>query len=105
MLDRWCEQSIKHNDIPTACVLHAHLAFLFFHLPEPEFTRPIVATVLSSQIFLTTRYRYDLAAEVKGKVLRFLLSLCVPTRDRQTDRQRQTERQRDRQTDRTPCVM
>ena len=63
MLDRWCEVATKTDEIEKACILHAHLAFLFFHIPSGELTRPIVATLLSSQIFLTTRYRYDLAAE------------------------------------------
>ena len=63
MLDRWCEVSTKNNEMQQACQLHAHLAFLFFHIPPYELTRSIVATLLSSQIFLTTRYRYDLAAE------------------------------------------
>jgi hypothetical protein len=38
------------------------LCLLFFHLPQEELTRPIVTTLLASQIFLNTRYRYDLAA-------------------------------------------
>ena len=63
MLDRWCEHATKSDEIQKACILHAHLAFLFFHLPAAEFDRNIVSTILAAQIFLTTRYRYDLAAE------------------------------------------
>ena len=63
MLDRWCEHCTKSDEIDKACILHAHLAFLFFHLPAEELNRNIVATILAAQIFLTTRYRYDLAAE------------------------------------------
>ena len=63
MLDRWCEHAIKADEIGKSCILHAHLAFLFFHLPSNELNRNIVATILAAQIFLTTRYRYDLAAE------------------------------------------
>jgi len=43
--------------------VYAHLALLFFHIPPEELTRPIVSSLLAAQIFLTTRYRYDLAAE------------------------------------------
>lgn len=68
--DRWCEQAIRENEIGVACELHAHLAFLFYHLPYEELTRSIVSTILSSQIFLTTRYRYDIAAEQGMKINR-----------------------------------
>ena len=63
MLDRWCSTATKSDQIDRSCILHAHLAFLFFHLPREEFTTQIVSTLLSAQIFLTTRYRYDLSAE------------------------------------------
>lgn len=45
------------------CQLHAHLAYIFGNLPPEEFTVDIVTQLIASNIFLTTRYVFDLAAE------------------------------------------
>lgn len=34
MLERWCDRATKTNDITLACSLHAHLAFLYLHIPH-----------------------------------------------------------------------
>jgi hypothetical protein len=65
-----CEVAIKANQIQHACVMHAHLVLLFAHIPYAEYTREVVATLLSSRIFLTTHYRYDLAVERGMKALK-----------------------------------
>jgi hypothetical protein len=60
MLERWLQLATRANDIPTACILHAHLAYLFRNVSKDELTRPIVTTLIAAQVFLTTRYVYDL---------------------------------------------
>ena len=63
MLRRWCDQATAANQILRACEVHAHLAYLFAHLPQSEFTPEYVTQLIASNIFLTTRYVYDIAAE------------------------------------------
>lgn len=63
MIDRWTEQATQANEIPTACILHAHSAYLFKNVAASDLTKPIVITLLAAQIFLTTRYRYELDSE------------------------------------------
>ena len=60
MLERWCQLVTKANDIGTACVLHAHMAYLYKNVQSHELNRPIVTTILAAQVFLTTRYVYDI---------------------------------------------
>lgn len=38
-------------------------AYLFKNVTAPELTKPIVITLMAAQIFLTTRYRYELDSE------------------------------------------
>lgn len=63
MLRRWCDQATRENQTTRGCQLHAHLAYIFGCLPPEEFTVDIVTQLIASNIFLTTRYVYDLAAE------------------------------------------
>ncbi len=65
-----CEVAVKNNEIGQACVLHAHLTCLFSHLPPSEYNREIVCTLVSSRIFLTTHYTYDLAVTTGQKLKR-----------------------------------
>ena len=60
MLERWCQLVTRANDISTACVLHAHMAYMYKNVQGHELTRPIVTTILAAQVFLTTRYVYDI---------------------------------------------
>jgi len=60
MLERWCNTAIKNNELHTACILHAHLVFLFKNVNFEELNFDAVSTCLSSQIFLTTRHEYDI---------------------------------------------
>ena len=43
-----------------ACVLHAHLLYLYRNVPQEEFTAEVVVSMLTSQIHLTTHYTADL---------------------------------------------
>ena len=63
MLTRWAYMALREDNVTVACQLHAHLCFLFQHIPDDEFTPSIVTTHLCAQLFLTTRYRYDISAE------------------------------------------
>jgi hypothetical protein len=67
MLQRWCQHAVKANEIgqvrgavpprprppsasAQACILHAHLLLLCYHLPEQELNRSLVTTLISSQV-------------------------------------------------------
>ena len=60
MLERWCQLVTRSNDITTACVLHAHMAYMYKNVQGHELNRAIVTTILAAQVFLTTRYVYDI---------------------------------------------
>jgi hypothetical protein len=63
MVRRWCDQATRANKVSRACELHAHLAYIFGNIPSSEFTVDNITQLVASNIFLTTRYVYDLAAE------------------------------------------
>lgn len=69
MLERWCTYATKSNDLVLACKLHAHLGFLYKNVSEQELDLRTVSVLLSSQIFLTTRYEFvcDATAEEERK--------------------------------------
>ncbi len=70
MLERWIEHSVKQEDMPTACLLHTHIAYLFLHVPLEEFTEKTVITLISSQIFLNAHYRFNAQNDTGKKVKR-----------------------------------
>lgn len=70
MLERWKEHAIKIDDMPTACILYAHLAYLFLHTTKEEFTPEIVITLISSQIFLNSHYQFHSENDTGKKVKR-----------------------------------
>jgi hypothetical protein len=60
IIARWIKRSKKDGRFGQACMLHAHLAFIFRNVEEVDLTPRIVFTVLASQIFLFNYYKYDL---------------------------------------------
>jgi hypothetical protein len=64
MLERWVAHAVKLDDMATACMLHAHLAYLFLHLSYEELSPKIAVTLLSSQIFLNSHYHFH--SQLKG---------------------------------------
>jgi hypothetical protein len=70
LLEAWAESAIKAGELSIACVIFAHTAFLYIHLPAEEFNARIVTTLISSNIFLTSRYSFNLAAEEGEKLKR-----------------------------------
>ena len=67
LLERWCAHAVKVQNISLACVIHAHLAFLYKNVLPEELDTRIVSTLLCAQIFLTTRHHFDTDAEGKAK--------------------------------------
>ncbi|PRP79727.1 hypothetical protein PROFUN_12661 [Planoprotostelium fungivorum] len=70
MLERWVEHAIKVDDLPTACLLYAHLAYLFLHSSYDELTPSNVVTLLSSQIFLNSHYHFNSQNDTGKKMKR-----------------------------------
>jgi hypothetical protein len=68
MLERWLEViTSTGGDNRVACVIHAHLAYLYIHTPYSELTRQSIITILNAQIFLTGNYQSDPGQEGKKK--------------------------------------
>jgi hypothetical protein len=70
MLERWTEHAVKIDDLPTACMLYAHVAYLFLHTPMEEFTDRTVISLISSQIFLNGHYRFNAQNDTGKKMKR-----------------------------------
>jgi len=63
ILERWCDRASSQDDeVIIAAKLRAHLAYLFRDVEASELTTRVVSTLLSSQIFLTTRHNFSLDA-------------------------------------------
>ncbi len=69
MLNRWIEHALKIEDNQTACMLYAHLGYLFLHMTYEEFNPAIVTALVSSQIFLNGHYKFNAENETGKKVL------------------------------------
>jgi len=69
MLERWTDHAIKISDNSTACMLYAHMAYIFYHTPMEEFTQRTVITLISSQIFLNSHYTFN-SENLTGKKVR-----------------------------------
>ncbi len=67
MIARWINKAKEEGRSSTACMLHAHLAYLFRNIQAEELTPTIVFASMASQIFLFNNYRYDLDLEQNDK--------------------------------------
>mmetsp|Transcript_14534 Transcript_14534/g.21938 ORF Transcript_14534/g.21938 Transcript_14534/m.21938 type:complete len:1946 (+) Transcript_14534:90-5927(+) len=59
MLARWVRHATNSQQLGYACVIYAHLAYLYRNLLEPALDRRAVATLLTAQIFLNVHYAFD----------------------------------------------
>ena len=57
MFQGWIAQGLKRNEIGRVATLYAHSAFLWQNLTDGELSSDVVVHLLSSQLFITTRYR------------------------------------------------
>jgi hypothetical protein len=67
IIARWIKRSKKDGRFGQACMLHAHLAFIYRNVEPEELTPRVVFTVLASQIFLFNYYKYDLDIDLETK--------------------------------------
>lgn len=58
-LARWVRYATNAQQLGRACVVYAHLAYLYRNVLEAELDRRAVATLLTAQIFLNVHYAYD----------------------------------------------
>ena len=72
------EYSIKKNEMGRVAFLYAHSAFLSRNLCAADLSRPVVATFLSSQLFLATRF------------LCVCVCVCVCEGERERERERES---------------
>lgn len=59
ILERWIEYAVKASDMATACILHAHIAYLFLHTSYEELNDQSVITMITAQIVLNSHYSFD----------------------------------------------
>jgi hypothetical protein len=60
MIARWIRKAKDEGQMKVACLLHAHLAYLFRNIQTAELNSSSVFAILSCQIFLFNNYKYDL---------------------------------------------
>lgn len=66
VLERWYNRLIKKKDVPRACIVRAHLAYIFRNVREEDLNFAIVSTLLSSQVFLTINFKFDVDISLTG---------------------------------------
>lgn len=67
IIARWIRKSKDDRKMHQACILHAHLAFLYRNVEKEDLNCRIVFSTLASQIFLFTNYKYDLDVDISSK--------------------------------------
>jgi hypothetical protein len=69
VLERWLKKALQAQDMITACIVHAHLIYIFKNTEPNEYDFTTVSVMVTSQVFLTSRYRYNVEAglEEAGK--------------------------------------
>jgi hypothetical protein len=60
MIQRWTIDLTRTGDLETACIMRAHLAYCYKNVREADLDFRAVSTLLSSQIFITSRYSFQL---------------------------------------------
>ena len=65
IIARWINKSKKEGLVPQACMLHAHLAYIYKDIEYEELNPKIVFTILASQIYLQNNFKYDIDVSVE----------------------------------------
>lgn len=78
LLESWCRKCTEEKRINEACVLHAHMAYIFKGITAEQLDQKAVVSLLTAQMFLHNNYNFDadnLQAEgnPRGRQLHFLL--------------------------------
>ena len=60
MIQRWTIDCTKNGDLEAACILRAHMAYCYKNVRASDLDFRAVSTLLSSQIFITSRYTFEL---------------------------------------------
>jgi hypothetical protein len=60
IIARWITKSKKDNLIAQACMLHAHLAYIYKDIEYEDLNPKIVFTSLACQIYLFNNFKYDI---------------------------------------------
>ena len=66
ILVRWIKKAKQEGKVYLACMLHAHICFIFRNVESVELNSRIVFTMLGSQIFLYNNYKFDLELETNN---------------------------------------
>ena len=60
IIARWIKKAKQDGYISKACMLHAHLSFLYKNVETVDLDARVVFSLLASQIYLFNNYRFDL---------------------------------------------
>jgi hypothetical protein len=58
MLEEWCSHTTKKSKMAISCRIHAHMCYMYKNHRVKDLTSESISIFLSSQVFLSTRYRY-----------------------------------------------
>ena len=67
MFQAWIAQALKRSEMGRVASLYAHSAFLWQNLEPDDLTPDVVVHLLSSQLFVTTRFRSQAEAASGSK--------------------------------------
>ena len=60
LLAHWVRHATNAQQLGTACIVYAHLAYVYKNTLETDLDQRSVATLLTSQIFLNVHYTFCL---------------------------------------------
>ncbi len=59
MIGQWLDRATKADDVESACILHAHLLFLFKNVSSDDLSLTVVGVLLTSQVWLMIHFRFE----------------------------------------------
>ena len=65
VLNQWCDAAIKNKDMQLACVLYAHMSYVFLGFRKHELTKASVTTLLIAYVFISVNFRFTVEVEEK----------------------------------------
>jgi hypothetical protein len=57
MLERWLSRLVRSHDTEGACLLHAHILFLFKNMRDADVNFTVASVVIAAHVWMTVHYR------------------------------------------------
>ena len=68
IIARWIKRAKHAGKLSQACMLHAHLAFIYRNVEAEDLNPRVVFSILASQIFLYNYFKYDVDLDMGAAV-------------------------------------